>query len=416
MPEKRLSDRRCNAAKPKDVIHYLNDGNGLRLQVRPDGAKYWMLRYAIGGKESTAGLGRYPDTSLEEARKRASEARKLISEGIRPAVDRKVRIARNVAKAEATFEAVALEWLTHNQKHWSAHHHERNSGLIRRILLPKLGRLPIEEISEQVLLSVLREVYDSGIMESARRARGVASQIFAYAKDTYRASYNPARELAGNSLLKKPEVRHFKALKASQLGELLRKMNESEMEPATKAAMLLMLYTGLRDYSVRGAHWKEIDLNTGIWTIPGSRMKSRREHRVPLPKQAIKVLEDLAEISSSKPDAYVFQSWGKQGFLAENTLRIALHRMGFKVTAHGFRSLITDLLNESGFNSDAIERQLDHQSKDKVRGAYLRSDWLDYRRKMMQWLANWIDSQITEKAEPKLPADVIAFNRLIRAA
>jgi integrase len=144
-------------------------------------------------------------------------------------------------------------------------------------------------------------------------------------------------------------------------------------------------------------------------------MKSRREHRVPLPNQSIKILEDLAEMNRSGPEAYVFQSWGKQGFLAENTLRIALHRMGFKVTAHGFRSLITDLLNESGFNSDAIERQLDHQNRDRVRAAYLRSDWLDYRRKMMQWLADWMDAQRKEKAEPRLPADVIAFKRLTRA-
>lgn len=416
MAEKLLGDRQCKTAKAGESVRYLNDGNGLRLQIRPDGAKYWMLRYLLGGRESTAGLGPYPEISLEEARKKAAKARTLIADGIRPAVERKVRVARNIAKAEATFEVVAEEWLARNKSHWSGHHHERNAGLVRRILLPKLGGLPMEEITEQILLSVLREAYDSGIKESARRARGVASQVFAYAKDTYRATHNPARELAGNRSLKKPEVRHFEALKPAQVGAMLRKLDESEAEPVTRAALLLMLYTGLRDYSVRGAQWKEIDLEAGIWTVPGSRMKSRREHRVSLPRQAVKALEGLGEIHGSKPESFVFPSWGKNGFLAENTLRTALHRMGFKVTAHGFRSLITDLLNESGFNSDAIERQLDHQSKDKVRAAYLRSEWMDYRRTMMQWLADWMDSQRKEKTVPKLPANVVAFQRLARAA
>jgi integrase len=415
MAEKLLTDRQCKAAKASESVYYKSDGKGLRLQVRPDGAKYWMLRYLISGKESTAGLGRYPSIGLEEARQKATEARLLIAGGIRPAVDRRVTVARNVARSEATFEAVADEWLERNKSHWSAHHYERNSGLVRRILLPDLGKLPIHEITEPVLLGVLRDTYDSGIKESARRARGVAAQIFGYAKDTHRATHNPARELAGNQVLKKPEVKHFEAIKASQVGPMLQKLEKFDLDPVTRAALLLMLYTGLRDYSLRAARWSEIDLEGGVWTVPGERMKSGREHRLPLPVQAVAILKQLAEQTREDPASFVFRSHGKLGHLAENTLRLALHRMGFKVTAHGFRSLITDLLNESGFNSDAIERQLDHQSKDKVRAAYLRSEWLDYRRTMMQWLADWMDAQCKEKRIPELPDNVIAFRKEARS-
>ena len=124
-----------------------------------------------------------------------------------------------------------------------------------------------------------------------------------------------------------------------------------------------MLYTGLRDYSLRAARWEEIDLKAATWTVPGERMKSRRDHVVPLPTQALSTLAELGKLTRHGPKSIVFVGFGKAGFLAENTLRAALHRLGFKVTAHGLRSLITDLLNESGFNPDAIERQLDHMQK-----------------------------------------------------
>jgi integrase len=413
--EKLLTDRQCKAARAKTGVHYKADGNGLRLLIRPDGAKYWMLRYTIGGKESTAGLGVYPETSLEEAREKAAAARRLIAEGIHPSVERKVRIAQNIERQQATFGAIAAEWLAHNKAEWSLHHHERNEGLLRRILLPKLENLPITDVSEPLLLSVLREHYDAGIKESARRARGVAQQIFAYAKDTHRATHNPARELVGSSVLKKPPVIPFAAIKATQVGAMLRKLHESQTEPATSAALLLMLHTGVRDFALRAAKWNEIDLRAGIWTLPEARRKTRKsypgDHLLPLPKQAVVLLKDLAKLTRTSPDAYVFASHGKAGFLAENTLRYTLHRLGYIVTAHGVRSLITDVLNERGFNADAIERQLDHAQENKARAAYLRSDWLDYRRKMMQWFADWMDAERERHTEPELPDNVVMFKR-----
>jgi len=413
--EKLLTDTKCKA-KPRNKLYYQNDGAGLRLQIRPDGAKYWMLRYTLGGVDSTAGLGRYPEVSLEEARKKALAARQLVSEGIKPSIERKARIARNIQRGEATLRVISQEWLARNKAEWSPHHYERNEGLLRRIVLPTLGDFPIHEITEPLLLNVLRHHYDSGIKESARRARGVAQQVWQYAKDTHRATTNPARELAGSSVLKKPPVVPFSALRANQVGPMLRKLKESEVEPVTREALLLMLTTGVRDFALRAARWNEFDLKKGIWTLPMARRKTRKsfpgDHLLPLSRQMVAELRELAKLTRTSPDALVFASYGKAGYLAENTLRYALHRLGYVVTAHGLRSLITDVLNEKGFNADAVERQIDHAPKDKTRAAYLRTDWFEYRRKMMQWFADWIDAERDHTKQPKMPDNVLAFRRV----
>jgi integrase len=361
--------------------------------------------------ETTTGLGTYPDVSISEAREKADEARGLIREGIQPGVHRKIERARNVERGEATFQAVSEEWLKRNKAKWSAHHHERNEGLLRRILWPALGDLPIHEITEPMLLRPLLGAYDSGIRESARRARAVAQQVFRYAKDTHRATHNPALDLVDSRLLEKPKVTHFAAIKKTQVGPMLRALAKSQVEPVTAAALRMMLYTGLRDASLRAARWGEIDLRGRVWTVPTERMKSGREHRVPLPRQAVAVLSELATLTRHNANDFVFKGRGKDGHLAENTLRLALHGLGFKVTAHGFRSLLTDLLNERGFNTDWIERQLDHVQKDKVRAAYLRTDFFEGRSAMMQWLADWAEAEQAGRTAPKLPRNVRSLRR-----
>ena len=243
--------------------------------------------------------------------------------------------------------------------------------------------------------------YDKGTKESARRARAVAAQVFSHARATHRGTINPARDMADNPYFKKPLVKHFAALPQNEVGALIKELNktgaEQKLDLKTVCALRLALYTGLRDNSIRGALWGEIDLEAGIWTVPGSRMKSGREHTVPLPTQAIAALQLLRPLTYRNQDSHIFPGGGKHKIMSENTLRLALHRLGFKVTAHGMRSLITDVLNESGFNPDAIERQLDHSEKGQVRRAYLRSNFMDERVKMMQWFADWCDAQAKGK-------------------
>jgi integrase len=404
--EKLLTEAACKTAKPKAKVYYLNDGNGLRLRIRPNGSKTWILRYRLGGNEMSSGLGTYPKITLQVARTKASEAKGHISKGDNPSTVKRIAKANQIIKGETTFGAIAREWLDHNKASWSSHHLERNEGLLKRFLLPDLERMPIDTIKESYLFSILKAPYDKGTKESARRARAVAAQVFSHARATHRGTLNPARDMADNPYFKKPPVKHFAALPQNEVGALMKELNKTgedqKLDLKTVCALRLALYTGLRDNSIRGALWGEIDLEAGIWTVPGSRMKSGREHTVPLPAQAIAALKLLKPLTYRNQTSYVFPGGGKHKIMSENTLRLALHKLRFKVTAHGMRSLITDVLNESSFNPDAIERQLDHSEKSQVRRAYLRSNFMDERIKMMQWFADWCDAEAKGKKHMNL--------------
>jgi integrase len=392
MPNHLLSASACAKAKPRKAIYYLNDGGGLRLQVHPNESKYWLFRYRLNGKESTYSLGQYPDLSLVEARRETALARDLVASGRNPSLDRKIATQSRIESDLSTFGAIAHDWLEHNRADWAANHLERNQGLLRRYLLPKLGVLPADEITEQMLLQVLRECYKN-TPESARRARQVASQVFRFGKDSHRCKTNPASDLARSSLLKPVGHKPFAAIPKEELGDFLRALDNAGIEVATRVALFSALYTGLRDYAIRGALWGEIDLEAGTWTVPAIRMKLRREFRTSLPNQLVNELSSLYELTYDGEESVVFASYGKDGHLAENSLRIAMHRLGFVYTLHGFRSLMTDVLNEQSFNADAIERQLDHTVANSVRRSYLRTDFWDERIRMVQWYADWCDLQ-----------------------
>lgn len=409
MAEKRLTTRRCDTAKGKANVYRLTDGGGLSLRVMPSGAKYWQYRYRHGGRETILQLGSYPAISLERARAEHARHRDVLRHGRDPVTARRVEKAQVRKAAGETFGAVADEWLEYHRPTWSGVHHERNEGLLRRVLRPVLDQLPLREIDATAVLSALKAAENDGILESARRARAIAKQVFDYAIATGRASVNPARDLG--RALRKPEVEHFAALPIEHVGEFLRTLDASDVTAVTKAALLLMLYTGLRDGSLRGAQWKEINFRAAKWTIPAERMKRREEHAVPLPKQAVAVLRELARLTDRGPDSFIFASGGKAGYLAENTLRIALHRLGFEVTAHGFRSLLTDELYKAGFRSEWIERQMHHKDPNEVRAAYLRTDFYEQRVPMMQWWADNCDALKAGNAAPALPGNVIPMQR-----
>ena len=392
-----LSEKQCRQAKPASKMYYLSDGGGLRLRCRSDGGKTWMYRFYFNKTEKSVGIGSYPKVTLNIARTVACEYKALVLAGKNPAVEKKIRNRQLVAEENLTFGSVAREWIAHNKPDWSGNHLERNEGLIRRYLLPDLGRLPIQSIEESYLFSVLKPVYDKGLKESARRTRAIAAQIFTYGKDTHRCTNNPARDMAGNSYFKKPVTQHFAAIAQSDvpllMADLRKTGDEQRLKPQTLCALLLVIYTGHRDHAVRGAKWKEFDLVNEVWEVPAERMKNRKKHKVPLPRQAIEALDAIRPITFRDPDSFVFASKTKEGYLSENTLRLALHRLGYRVTVHGFRTVITTVLNEHGYNADAVERQLAHEEKDAVRRAYLRSEFNELRKPMMQWFADWCEQE-----------------------
>jgi integrase len=234
----------------------------------------------------SAGLGAYPTVTLQIARVEAQQAKLLAKDGHNISSAKKVAKATQTTKGSNTFGLIAAEWLEHNKADWSRTHHERNEGLIRRHLLPDLAKLPIESINEKYLFTVIKKVYDKGTKVSALRTRTIAAQIFSYARATHRAIGNPARDMSDNPYFKKPTVKHFEAIAQNEVPKLMAALNKTgkaqQLDIKTVFALKLSMYTGLRDNSVRGARWREIDFERCIWTIPAERMKSRKEFKVPL--------------------------------------------------------------------------------------------------------------------------------------
>lgn len=406
--EKLLTDRQIKTAAaklgPDQKIKKLRDGGGLSFMVYRDGPTYAQFRYTFGGKEKVAQIGTYPDVSLDEARAAAEKYRRWLRDGKDPVTEKRLEKAKGVESAAATFDAVFWEWMRKPRNPaWSTNHIERNEGLYRRLLKQRVGSLPIAEVTAAPFRAMVKECEKEDILESGRRALGIAAQVFDYAIAHELAENNPARAILKS--MDKPEVRHFEALHREQIGPMLRNLDDdTSLDLVTKAGLYLSLVTSLRDNSLRGAKWKEFDLggakwenvelHGAVWEVPGERMKGRRPHRVPIPRQGVAVLRMLYGLTYKGPDSYVFASErAKAGYMAENTLRLALHRLGFKVTVHGMRSLMTDLLNEVGFPHDWVERQLAHVEKDKVRAAYLRTDFLEQRAGMIQWFADYCDAR-----------------------
>lgn len=378
----------------------LSDGGGLQLLVTPTGGKLWRLAYRFGGKQKQLALGAYPAVSLADARKARDAAKATLAAGVDPSEKAKVdRAARKVASAN-TFGAIADELIAKMERERKAVRTIAKVTWLLGIARPDLGQRPIADITAAEVLRVLKAVDDRGNHETAKRLRATIGGVFRYAIATTRAENDPTYALKG--ALTAPTVTHRAAITDPKgLGALLRAIESFDGQPTTRAALRLMPILFPRPGELRMAEWGEFDLEKAEWTIPASRMKMRRPHRSPLPRQAIEILSELRAITGR----------GKLPFhsvrtvlrpISENTLNAALRRLGYakdEVTAHGFRATASTLLNESGlWQADAIERQLAHIEADDVRRAYLRGEHWDERVRMMQWWADRLDELAREKA------------------
>jgi integrase len=392
----KLTDRAIKNAKPAATVRKLSDGQGLTLVVHPNGSKYWIYRYRYLGKEKTLSLGIYPEVSLAGARLKLAEARKIIAGGQDPSQVRKSEKHQAAIGAENSFEAIAREWMDTKAARWVP----RYAGYLRRRmendLFPKLGGRPIKEISAPELLAVLRTIEQRGALDLAQRALQYSGQVFMYAIATGRGDRNPAADLRG--ALKTPVKKHFAHLKATELPEFLRKVKAYDGHPQTTLAVMLLVLTFVRTTELRGAKWEELDLNKAEWRIPAERMKMRRDHIVPLSKQAMTAFKELKRLNAMSQ--FVFPNpHNNFKCMSENAVLYALYRMGYhsRATGHGFRHTASTVLNESRlFDSDVIERQLAHVHNDKVRGVYNHAEYLPERRKMMQWWADYLDEIAAE--------------------
>lgn len=351
------------------------------------------MKYRIDGKEKKLSLGIYPDVSLKLARKRRDKARALIADGVDPS---RVKIDEAEAAKEAaanTFRAVGREYIEKIALEGRAAVTIKKTRWLFSLMEGHLGHRPIADITPAELLTTLQKVEKKGHLETARRMRSLASRVFRYSVATSRATADPAALLRG--ALVAPKATHYSAIvDPKEVGALLRAIDGYSGQPVTCIALKLTPYLFVRPGELRRAEWSEFDLDKAIWTIPAEKMKMRGPHLVPLSRQSIELLRSAKAISDGQ--RYVFSSlYPGNRPMSENTINAALRRLGYtgkEMTAHGFRSTASTLLNESGkFNPDAIERALAHKDVNATRGIYDRGQHWDERVTMAQWWSDQLD-------------------------
>lgn len=378
-------------AKPTDKPYKLSDGRGLALLVEPNGSKLWRFRYRFAGKENMLTLGPYPDVSLAEAREKRNEARKLLANGQDPSALRRSQKAADATAAANTFGAITSDYLAKLEKEGAAESTlSKNRWLLEDLASPLTPR-PITQITPAEILSVLKRIEASGRRDTARRLRGTIGSVYRFAIANLKAETDPTYALRGALL--QPVVQHRPAITdEKQLGALMQSIDEYDGWPTLRAALLLTALTMCRPGDIRHMKRSEIIWPKSTWRIPAERMKMRRPHDVPLSRQALTVLREVWDISQHELVLPSVRSLLKP--LSENAMNSALRRMGYEkheVTAHGFRSSASTILNERGFNADVIEAALAHEDEDEVRRAYNRSRYWPQRVELMQAWADLLD-------------------------
>ncbi len=382
-------------AKPEAKPKRLYDSGGLYLEIAPAGGRWWRFAYRFGGKRKLISLGVYPDVPLLDARARRDEARRLVASGTDPSAQRKAEKREAILRDANGFEAVAREWYGRQANVWTARH---AADVLRRLesnLFPDLGARPIAEIKAPELLAAVRKVESRGAHDLAHRMLGVAGQVFRYGVATGRCERDPSGDLRG--ALTPHESHHQAAIRPEELPALLKAVDRYPEigDRQTALGLRLLCLTFVRTVELIGAEWTEfsdLDSDEPTWIVPAERMKMGDQHVVPLARQTVAILSELR--GRNGDSRYVLPGRNRDKPVSNNTLLFALYRLGYKgkMTGHGFRAVASTALNEAGWRSDVIERQLAHDERNKVRAAYNRAKYLPERRQMMQQWADMVDA------------------------
>ena len=415
MAQKINKDAVYRAAKCESKDYLINDGGGLYLLVTTNGAKWWRFVYTFSGKQKKLSMGVYPSITLESARRKAEEARENIANGIDPSEIRsEAKKVKQLAKLNNdrvsvglpilnSFADVTRKWLESIVHLTSATTHIKKTSRIERLAYPSLGDKAINEIKSADVLATLKPLIDKNMLETAHRLHSEISAIFAFAIVHNFTDYDPAQPVAKQIPAQK--VKHRAAIiDPKQVAQLLRDIGNYQGTFVVQSAFRLSPLLFQRPGEIRQMLWADVDLAASEWRPYVS--KTDFHHIVPLSTQAISILEAVQPLTGT--GQYVFPSSRGDGRpMSDNTIRTALKSLGYDsdvMTAHGFRTTASTLLNEQGWSPDAIERQLAHAPRDQVRAAYNRAQYLEERRRMMQSWADYLDSL-------KSGAQVIAFKK-----
>jgi integrase len=373
----------------KPGLYFVGVVAGLALHITRTGARSWILRAVVGGTRREMGLGNFPGVTLAQAREKAREARELIRQGIDPVERQK---AAQASLRTATLEAMnfgqcAAAYIESHEAGWkSAKHAQQWRNSLAQHAYPTMGNLPVRDIGLPEVLAVLEPIWIS-TTETASRLRGRIELVLDWATARgYREGLNPARWRGHlDKLLPKPgkvaAVDHHPAIAVSDVAAFMVRLRAAEGMGAR--ALEFAILTAARSGEVRGAEWSEVDLDSKTWTVPPSRMKAGKEHRVPLSPQAHDLLAKLPRFAGNE---LVFPA-PRGGVLSDMTLTAVMRRMELAAVPHGFRSTFRDWAAErTNYSRDVAEMALAHTIGDKVEAAYRRGDLFDKRRRMMvEW-------------------------------
>lgn len=379
-----LTDIKIKSLKPKEKPYKVFDGDGLYIYVTMKGVKKWRIKYYYNGKDSIYTVGDYPAVSLRDARSRLLEVKEMLAQGKNPAVEKK----KHTPVSGGTFREIAAEWADKQTNKWSEEHKQTILYRLERYIYAHLGAFRISEITAPQVLFILRKLEEQGKNDITRRLLSIMSQVFRYGVACGYCVSDPCRDLRGALAYHKSTPRAA-ITDPKEVGQLMRNIM-AYPSGTVQQAMLWSAYTFCRPVEVRQAEWEEIDFERKMWIIPAEKMKMRREHRVPLSRQCMQILENQQGFDRK----WIFPSVRKGKCLSEAGVLSAIRSMGYQkdqMCAHGFRAMASTLLNELGYRPDIIEISLAHGDENKVRAVYNRAEYMEERRKMMQEWADYLD-------------------------
>ena len=392
----RLTDKEVENAKPKDKDYRLYDGDGLQLLVRTSGTKVWQYPYGFKDKKSIYTIGEYHKNKpgalgIKDARIKRHEVRALLDEGIDPNIWKKERIHGVEGQEQTTFEALGREW--HSKGPWVKKHAKNILKSLEDDVFPIIGAKQITDVSRKDIITVIQAVEERQAYDVAHRICQRCVAIFDHAIAKGVCEDNPA--LGRSRIIQRPKRKNRPHFKESQLPEFLHKLANYHGRDYVKMAMQLLVLTFLRPGELRNLRWEDVNFKKSVILIPADRMKMERDHMVPLSRQALELLKELKKVTGN--NELLFPGVKNNGKpISDVTLTKVLQVMGYveekKVVPHGFRHTASTLLNEHGFNSDWIERQLAHVEKNSVRRAYNKAEYLEDRKDMMQWYADHLEA------------------------
>lgn len=402
---KQLTAIELKSAKPKDKKYKLSDGRGLFMEIRPNGSKYWKLKYRYQGKEKEYSIGGYPTIKLAGAREKREELKKIIANGIDPSEKKKSDkqiMKQTQAKAQNTFYNVSQKWLSSRIGKVSESYHLRLGRALNNYLYPTIKNKPIEEITRLEVIAILDELKDRGIEETARRTKTLLNQIFRYAVTYEYIPHNIIADIDTITVLGHKATKNYPAITdPKELKELFHSIDRYEGDYSVVMALRVLPYLFVRSSNIRYCEWVELDLKARLWTIPAHKMKTKKEFILPLPHQAINIFKEIKKNKLS--DKYVFvSSVHRDSPLSNNTLANALRRMGYtkeRIVPHGFRTTFSTIAyeyankpNGHGFTGEVIEALLSHKQTNKVIEAYNRAEYREPMRELIEWYANHLDT------------------------